>query len=61
MAVIINDFEIQVESPAESDEGSQPGADESAARQPGGPALSPMDLEDVQRRHYERQMRLWAH
>lgn len=60
MAVIINDFEIQVEAPDESGEGQQP-APESPALQRNRATLTPMDLEDVQRRQEERQQRLWAH
>ena len=56
MAVIINDFEIELES----EDDSTP--DETApAAPPPAPALAPKDIRDVLRRDTQRLWRLRAH
>jgi hypothetical protein len=58
MAVIINEFEVVVDSPEE-----QPAQAAAPAEQgPGaGPALTPQDIRDVLRHQMERRARLRAH
>lgn len=56
MSVIINDFEIEIEPPAEQ---AAP-AEQEAAPSP-SPALRPLDIEDVLERKTQREARLRAH
>ena len=57
MSVIINEFEIEVEPPAEAESTESAGLESGAAQ----PMLSPMDFRDVDRWLEQRQARLRAH
>lgn len=56
MAVIINEFEVVVDSPEE-----QPAQEAAPAEQAPTPALTPQDLRDVLCHQMERRARLRAH
>jgi len=55
MAVVINDFEVVMEPPAQAQT-----ADSAQAAQPQG-ASTPKDIENIVRRQWERHERVWAH
>jgi hypothetical protein len=56
MAVIINEFEVVVDSPEE-----QPAQETAPAEQGPAPSLTPQDIRDVLRHQMERRARLRAH
>lgn len=58
MSVIINDFEVVVEPPAES-AGSQAPAEQEEA--PPQPPMGPRDVRDIVRRQAMREARVRAH
>lgn len=58
MAVIINEFEADLEPPRHQE--NEPGADTGAPGQQAAPSISPMDLDDVLRQRLERLARLVA-
>lgn len=58
MSVIINDFEVVIESPQEAGTGS--GEAESAVSSQ-VPALSPLDIRNILKRQAERMLRIRAY
>ncbi|MDA8018128.1 MAG: hypothetical protein MPN21_11840 [Thermoanaerobaculia bacterium] len=58
MAVIINDFEVVVETPTAP---AEPGADTAAPAPSPAPKLTPHDLHELERHRMERAARVWAH
>lgn len=56
MAVIINDFEVELEAPGE------PASEENTPEQPPpAPTLAPQDIHDVLHREVKRRSRLRVH
>jgi hypothetical protein len=59
MPVIINDFEVTVESPGQAGGDTQAGSD-SGQNSAAGPALRPIDIEQIVERFRERRRRVSA-